>query len=91
MSVRGMSRKAATEIAMNYLSRVMIADHSHKYPSQISGGQQQRSHCRALCMNPKIMLFDEPTSALDPEMVSEVLDTMVSLAEEGDDHDLRDP
>ncbi|SCD23207.1 amino acid ABC transporter ATP-binding protein [Brucella inopinata] len=84
MSVRGMSRKAATEIAMNYLSRVRIADHSHKYPSQISGGQQQRAAiARALCMNPKIMLFDEPTSALDPEMVSEVLDTMVSLAEEG--------
>lgn len=61
MSVRGMSRKAATEIAMNYLSRVMIADHSHKYPSQISGGQQQRAAiARALCMNPKIMLFDEP-------------------------------
>ncbi|MFQ0814664.1 glutamine ABC transporter ATP-binding protein [Brucella anthropi] len=84
MSVRGMSRKAATEIAMNYLSRVRIADHSHKYPSQISGGQQQRAAiARALCMNPKIMLFDEPTSALDPEMVSEVLDTMVSLADEG--------
>ena len=84
MSVRGMNRKAATEIAMDYLSRVKIADHHHKYPSQISGGQQQRAAiARALCMSPKIMLFDEPTSALDPEMVSEVLDTMVSLAEDG--------
>jgi general L-amino acid transport system ATP-binding protein len=84
MSVRGMSRKAANETAMRYLSRVRISDHAHKYPSQISGGQQQRAAiARALCMNPKIMLFDEPTSALDPEMVTEVLDTMVSLAEEG--------
>lgn len=84
MSVRGLSRKAANETAMRYLSRVRISDHSHKYPSQISGGQQQRAAiARSLCMNPKIMLFDEPTSALDPEMVTEVLDTMVGLAEEG--------
>ncbi|CAI2936538.1 amino acid ABC transporter ATP-binding protein [Aminobacter niigataensis] len=84
MSVRGMSRKAANETAMRYLSRVRISDHAHKYPSQISGGQQQRAAiARSLCMNPKIMLFDEPTSALDPEMVTEVLDTMVGLAEEG--------
>jgi general L-amino acid transport system ATP-binding protein len=84
MSVRGMSRKTANEIAMAYLSRVRISDHAHKYPSQISGGQQQRTAiARSLCMNPKIMLFDEPTSALDPEMVGEVLDTMIGLAEEG--------
>jgi general L-amino acid transport system ATP-binding protein len=84
MSVRGMSRKAANETAMRYLARVRIADHAHKYPSQISGGQQQRAAiARSLCMNPKIMLFDEPTSALDPEMVTEVLDTMIGLAEEG--------
>lgn len=84
MSVRGMSRKAATEIAMTYLSRVRISDHANKYPSQISGGQQQRAAiARSLCMNPKIMLFDEPTSALDPEMVTEVLDTMVGLAQDG--------
>jgi general L-amino acid transport system ATP-binding protein len=84
MSVRGMSRTAANEIAMVYLSRVRISDHAHKYPSQISGGQQQRTAiARSLCMNPKIMLFDEPTSALDPEMVGEVLDTMIGLAEEG--------
>ena len=84
MSVRGLSRKAAAETAMRYLSRVRISDHAHKYPSQISGGQQQRAAiARALCINPKIMLFDEPTSALDPEMVTEVLDTMVSLAEDG--------
>ena len=84
MSVRGASRKAATETAMLYLERVRITDHAHKYPSQISGGQQQRAAiARSLCMNPKIMLFDEPTSALDPEMVAEVLDTMIGLAEEG--------
>jgi general L-amino acid transport system ATP-binding protein len=84
MSVRGMSRKAANETAMRYLARVRISDHAHKYPSQISGGQQQRAAiARSLCMNPKIMLFDEPTSALDPEMVTEVLDTMIGLAEEG--------
>ncbi len=84
MSVRGVGRKAATDTARRYLERVRIVDHAHKYPSQLSGGQQQRAAiARSLCMNPKIMLFDEPTSALDPEMVSEVLDTMVGLAEEG--------
>lgn len=84
MWVKKMSRKEANEIAMHYLRRVKIPEQAHKYPAQISGGQQQRvAIARSLCMNPKIMLFDEPTSALDPEMVKEVLDTMVSLAEEG--------
>ena len=84
MWVKKMSRKEADEIAMHYLRRVKIPEQAHKYPAQISGGQQQRvAIARSLCMNPKIMLFDEPTSALDPEMVKEVLDTMVSLAEEG--------
>ena len=69
---------------MHYLKRVKIPEQAHKYPGQLSGGQQQRvAIARSLCMKPKIMLFDEPTSALDPEMVKEVLDTMVSLAEEG--------
>ena len=69
---------------MKYLTRVKIPEQAHKYPGQLSGGQQQRvAIARSLCMSPKIMLFDEPTSALDPEMVKEVLDTMVSLAEEG--------
>ena len=82
--VRKMPKREAEEIAMHYLSRVKIPEQAHKYPGQLSGGQQQRvAIARALCMNPKIMLFDEPTSALDPEMVKEVLDTMVSLAEEG--------
>ena len=82
--VRKMPKRDADAIAMKYLERVRIADQALKYPGQLSGGQQQRvAIARALCMNPSIMLFDEPTSALDPEMVKEVLDTMVSLAEEG--------
>src|SRR5262245_16557283 len=82
--VRKMPKKQAEEVAMKYLTRVKIPEQAHKYPGQLSGGQQQRvAIARALCMNPKIMLFDEPTSALDPEMVKEVLDTMVGLAEEG--------
>ncbi|MFM9900106.1 MAG: amino acid ABC transporter ATP-binding protein [Polaromonas sp.] len=84
MRSRGLSQSEAQAIAMKYLERVRIPEQAHKYPSQLSGGQQQRvAIARALCMTPKIMLFDEPTSALDPEMVKEVLDTMVSLAEEG--------
>ena len=79
-----MPKKDADEIAMQYLRRVKIPEQAHKYPGQLSGGQQQRvAIARALCMNPKIMLFDEPTSALDPEMVKEVLDTMVQLAQDG--------
>ncbi len=78
------SPKEAREVAMSYLERVRIPEQAHKYPSELSGGQQQRvAIARALCMGPKVMLFDEPTSALDPEMVKEVLDTMVSLAEDG--------
>ena len=74
----------AEEVAMKYLTRVRIPEQAHKHPSQLSGGQQQRvAIARALCMAPKVMLFDEPTSALDPEMVKEVLDTMISLAEDG--------
>ncbi len=84
MRSRGMSREEAEAIAMKYLARVRIPEQANKYPSQLSGGQQQRvAIARALCMNPKIMLFDEPTSALDPEMVKEVLDTMIGLAEDG--------
>jgi general L-amino acid transport system ATP-binding protein len=89
--VRKMSKTKATEIAMHFLERVRIPDQARKYPGQLSGGQQQRvAIARALCMSPKVMLFDEPTSALDPEMVKEVLDTMVS-GQEGHDHDLRHP
>jgi general L-amino acid transport system ATP-binding protein len=82
--VRRMPKKDAEELAMRYLRRVRIPDQALKYPSQLSGGQQQRvAIARALCMSPQIMLFDEPTSALDPEMVKEVLDTMVELAGSG--------
>jgi len=82
--VRKMPKKEAEEQAMKFLERVRIPDKADKFPGQISGGQQQRvAIARALTMNPKIMLFDEPTSALDPEMVKEVLDTMVDLASEG--------
>ncbi|WP_068316219.1 amino acid ABC transporter ATP-binding protein [Polycladidibacter hongkongensis] len=82
--VRKMPKKQAEEIAMHYLERVKIPEQANKYPGQLSGGQQQRvAIARSLCMNPKIMLFDEPTSALDPEMIKEVLDVMVGLAEEG--------
>ena len=84
MRSRGMSKEEAEATAMKYLTRVRIPEQAAKYPSQLSGGQQQRvAIARALCMNPKIMLFDEPTSALDPEMVKEVLDTMIGLAEDG--------
>jgi polar amino acid transport system ATP-binding protein len=84
MKVRGVSRAAAEATAMQFLERVRIPEQAQKYPAQLSGGQQQRvAIARALCMNPKIMLFDEPTSALDPEMVKEVLDTMIDLANEG--------
>jgi general L-amino acid transport system ATP-binding protein len=82
--VRKMPKKEAEEVAMHFLTRVKIPEQANKYPGQLSGGQQQRvAIARSLCMRPKIMLFDEPTSALDPEMVKEVLDTMVGLAEEG--------
>ena len=84
MRVRGLSRSEAEATARKYLERVRIGDQAAKYPAQLSGGQQQRvAIARALCMEPKAMLFDEPTSALDPEMVKEVLDTMVSLARDG--------
>jgi ABC-type polar amino acid transport system ATPase subunit len=82
--VRKASKSEAYDMAMKYLERVKIPEQADKYPSQLSGGQQQRvAIARALCMNPKIMLFDEPTSALDPEMISEVLDVMTDLAQEG--------
>ncbi len=82
--VRKSSKSEAKDTAMRYLERVKIPEQADKYPSQLSGGQQQRvAIARALCMNPKVMLFDEPTSALDPEMISEVLDVMTDLAQEG--------
>jgi len=82
--VKKMSKKEAEDAAMHYLETVKIPEQALKYPGQLSGGQQQRvAIARSLCMNPKIMLFDEPTSALDPEMIKEVLDTMIKLAEEG--------
>ncbi|WP_196159978.1 amino acid ABC transporter ATP-binding protein [Reinekea sp. G2M2-21] len=84
MWVRKIPKAEAEATAMHYLERVKIPDQANKYPGQLSGGQQQRvAIARSLCMKPKIMLFDEPTSALDPEMIAEVLDVMVTLAEEG--------
>ena len=81
---RGMVRKEAQDLAMEYLARVDIAEQAHKFPSQLSGGQQQRvAIARSLCMRPRIMLFDEPTSALDPEMIQEVLGVMEGLASDG--------
>lgn len=83
-SVRGMSRAEANDVAMAFLEKVRIPEQAHKYPGELSGGQQQRvAIARSLAMKPRIMLFDEPTSALDPEMIREVLDVMVALAESG--------
>ena len=82
--VRKISKAEAEETAMYYLDKVHIAEQARKFPGQLSGGQQQRvAIARSLCMNPKVMLFDEPTSALDPEMIKEVLDVMIELAQEG--------
>ena len=82
--VRKLPKREAEELAVEYLTRVKIPEQAHKYPGQLSGGQQQRvGIARSLCMQPKIMLFDEPTSALDPEMIKEVLDVMIELAETG--------
>jgi len=84
MRVKGQNQQSATDIAMHYLTRVNIAEKAHQYPHQLSGGQQQRvALARALAMEPEIMLFDEPTSALDPEMIKEVLDAMMELADSG--------
>jgi general L-amino acid transport system ATP-binding protein len=82
--VKKMPKKEAEELAMQHLEKVKIPEQANKYPGQLSGGQQQRvAIARSLAMNPNIMLFDEPTSALDPEMIKEVLDVMIALAEEG--------
>ena len=84
VKARGMTKAEAEQLAMQYLERVRIPEQASKYPNQLSGGQQQRvALARSLCMEPKMMLFDEPTSALDPEMIKEVLDAMIDLAQSG--------